>query len=74
MRYPIPPKVLAVVEIFDTLPDVALVSYLVAEVVTGLSTKTLRNHPQLTKIRPSRKRECPTVGSLRQIMRGEAVA
>jgi hypothetical protein len=72
MHYPISPKVLAVVAIFDTLPDAALVSYPVAEVVTGLSVKTLRNHPQLTRVRPSAKRECPTVGSLRAIMRGEA--
>jgi len=72
MQLPIPPKVLAIVRVFDTLPDTALVSYPVAEVVTGLSAKTLRNHPQLTRVRPSQKRECPTVGSLRQIMRGAA--
>jgi len=74
MRYPIRQKVLEVVKIFDTLPDSALVSYEVAEVVTGLHPKTLRNHPGLTRVRPSIKRECPTVGSLRQIMRGGEAA
>jgi hypothetical protein len=74
MRYPIPPKVRAVVEIFHTLPDDALVSYEVAELITGLHPKTLRKHPQLIRVRPSVKRECPTVGSLRRITRGEAAA
>jgi hypothetical protein len=74
MRYPIRQKVLEVVRIFDTLPDTALLSYEVAEVVTNLSAKNLRSHPQVVRVRPSIKRECPTVGSLRQIMRGGAAA
>jgi hypothetical protein len=67
MRYPIPEKVRAIVEIFHTLPGEAVVNYQVAEVITDLHTKTLRNHPLADKRRPSKKREGLTVNSVRLI-------
>jgi hypothetical protein len=73
-RYPIRPKVLEIVKIFDSLPDSALVSYEVGAIVTSLDPKTLRKLPQLDKVRPSQKRECLTVGSLRRIGRGGETA
>ena len=74
MRFPIRQKVLEIVKIFPSLPNEALVSYEVGEIVTNLDRKTLQRLPQVKKVRPSKKRECLEVGSLRQIGRGGEAA
>jgi len=70
----IPPKILELARVFDTLPDAAAVSYSVGEVITGLSARTLRRHPQLPRVRLSRKRFALNVGNLRALLRGDTAA
>jgi hypothetical protein len=65
----IPPKVLEMVRVFGTLPDIAAVIEPVGEVVTGLSGRTLRR--RLPRVRLSKKRFAYNVGDLRALLRGE---
>jgi hypothetical protein len=69
MPKPISPKVLEVVRVFGTLPDIAAVTEPVGEAVTSLSSRTLRR--RLPRVRLSKKRFAYNVGDLRALLRGE---
>jgi hypothetical protein len=53
---------------FDDLPNSAVVSTAVACVVTGLSDRTVRNHPLLPRVYTSRDRYGFKVGDLRKLL------
>jgi hypothetical protein len=56
---------------WDALPDDAVVPTRIAAFFLGVSDKTVRNHPHLTKVWVSEDRCGFRVGQLRQIARGE---
>ena len=59
---------------FDDLPDDAVVQTKFTSLVTGLSDRTIRYHPDLPRCQISRGRVGQRVGDIRKLLRGEATA
>jgi len=62
------PSAFDIVRNFDDLPNSAVVSTNVAVVVTGLSSRTVRDHPHLPRIYTSADRYGYRVGDLRRLL------
>jgi hypothetical protein len=58
-----------ILERFDALPDDAVVSSRITAVILGLSEKTVRYHPGLSRVRLSVGRYGQRVGDIRKLVR-----
>jgi hypothetical protein len=58
-----------ILERFDALPDDAVVSSRITAVILGLSEKTVRYHPGLSRVQLSVGRYGQRVGDIRKLVR-----
>jgi hypothetical protein len=65
-------KSFEIVKRFDDLPNDAVVSTKIAALVLGVADRTIRYHPDLTRVYISRGRYGYRVGNLRQVAHGGA--
>jgi hypothetical protein len=66
-----PPKVLAVLKVFDALPDDMLVSDAVGAAFFGVSLATFKNKRPVPRRQISEGRHANRVGDLRAVSRGK---
>jgi hypothetical protein len=57
------------IELFESLPNEAVVRTPVTEAVTGLSGRTIRYHPDLPRVQLSEGRYGQRVGDIRKLLR-----
>ena len=65
-------KSFEIIKRFDDLSDDCVVSTKITALVLGCAERTIRYHPQLTRVHVSRGRYGFRVGNIRKIVRGEA--
>jgi hypothetical protein len=68
------PALREILERFDALPDDAALPTKATAAILGTSERTVRYHPQLTRVVVSRGRYGQRVGDVRKLLRGEAGA
>jgi hypothetical protein len=65
----LPTKLREILELFDVLPDDAIVPTSVTSILLGTSERTVRYHPHLPRVQVTRVRYGQRVGDIRKLVR-----